>query len=148
LRFLPVALACLAAASLCAAATPAQAATPAVQFTPVWYDSPGSDRGSNTSLNGEYVRIRNTTRKTISLRDWTLRDKTGYRFTFPKIAIKPGKTITVRTGKGHSGTSTLYWGRGWYVWNNNTDAAYLRNVSGKLIDSCSWKSSRSDYTNC
>ena len=41
-------------------AGPAQAATPAVQITKVYYNSPGTDTGSNTSLNAEWVRLTNT----------------------------------------------------------------------------------------
>src|SRR3954447_25162279 len=36
-------------------AGPAQAATPAGQITKVYYNSPGTDTGSNTSLNAEWV---------------------------------------------------------------------------------------------
>ncbi|MDH2425353.1 lamin tail domain-containing protein [Sphaerisporangium sp. TRM90804] len=133
---------------LAVVAQPAQAAAPAVQITKVYYDSPGVDRRGNASLNGEYVVVKNMTKKTVSVEDWTLRDRTGYRYTFGAMVIKPGRTVTVRTGQGDGGTSTVYWGRRAYVWNNDTDTAYLRRADGKLVDSCSYDSTRYDYKNC
>jgi len=62
----------------------AAAAAPAVKISYVKYDSPGSDTGSNYSLNGEYVVIKNTTGTARSLTGWTLRDKTGYTYKFPR----------------------------------------------------------------
>ncbi|WP_081937797.1 lamin tail domain-containing protein [Streptosporangium roseum] len=83
MRLLPLAVATAAALAVLAPAVPAQAAAlPAVQITKVYYDSPGSDLRSNASLNGEYVTIKNTTRQAIDLAGWTLRDKTGYTYTF------------------------------------------------------------------
>lgn len=142
-------LAATAAAATLLTLTPAaEAAAPSVQITRVYYDSPGKDLRSNKSLNGEWVRIYNRTGKTINLSGWTLRDKTGYRYTFPKVKIKPRKTITIHTGRGKNTTAHLYWGRRAYVWNNDKDTAYLRTRSGKLIDSCSYNSTRHDYKNC
>jgi hypothetical protein len=39
--------------------TPAQALG-AVKIHKIYFDSPGADNGSNTSLNAEYIVIRNT----------------------------------------------------------------------------------------
>ncbi|MFI7049033.1 lamin tail domain-containing protein [Streptosporangium sandarakinum] len=129
--------------------TASAAALPAVQIVKVYYDSPGADLRSNASLNGEYVTIRNTTRQTIALAGWSIRDRTGYRYTLGEgIALGPGRTLTLRTGQGRDGTSTLYWGRRAYVWNNDRDAAYLRRADGRLVDSCSYNSTRADYVNC
>ncbi|TMR15482.1 lamin tail domain-containing protein [Nonomuraea turkmeniaca] len=129
----------MAAVVLPLASTPTQAAIPVVEFVKVYYDSPGSDRGGNTSLNGEYAVIRNTTKKSIQLEKWILRDVTGYKYRFPRFTLKPGKSVTVRTGQGTDSTTTLYWGRKWYVWNNTGDAAGLyRGSDLKKIDTCSW----------
>jgi Lamin Tail Domain len=133
------------------AAGPAEAATPAIQITKVYYNSPGTDTGSNTSLNAEWVRLTNTRTYTINLRSWTLRDKAGHVYTFTtNYYIGSGKRAYIHTGKGTNGSPDYqhrYWGRSWYVWNNNGDTAYVRNPSGTLIDSCSWGSSGS-YTYC
>ncbi|HEY7273864.1 MAG TPA: lamin tail domain-containing protein [Actinoplanes sp.] len=131
-------------------AGPAQAATPAVQITKVYYNSPGSDTGSNTSLNAEWVRLTNTRTYTINLKGWTLRDKASHVYTFTSdYSLGAGKRVYIHTGKGTNGSPDYqhrYWARAWYVWNNTGDTAYVRNPSGTLIDSCSWGSG--SYTYC
>lgn len=52
--------------------TPAEAAG-GVTIYHVWFDSPGSDTRSNTSLNGEWVQIKNTSRSAISLKGYVLK---------------------------------------------------------------------------
>lgn len=148
MKTIPLIAAVAATAALLTAA-PAEAALPAVQIVKVYYDSPGSDRRSNSSLNGEYVTILNTTTRAIDLEGWQVRDKTGYTYEFgPDVILGPNKRITLRSGSGSDGTSTLYWGRRQYVWNNDKDTAYVRRSDGRLVDSCAYNSSRSDYKNC
>ncbi|MFN8082655.1 MAG: lamin tail domain-containing protein [Dermatophilaceae bacterium] len=118
-------------------ATPAPA-TPAVMISYIRYDSPGSDTGTNLSLNAEYVIIKNTTTTARVITGWTLRDKTGYTFRFPTFTLKAGASVTVHTGKGTPSTTHQYYGKTWYVWNNTGDAAYLRNAAGTLVHSCTW----------
>jgi hypothetical protein len=129
----------------------AQAATPAVQITKVYYNSPGTDTGSNTSLNAEWVRLTNTRTYSINLKGWTLRDKARHIYTFTtNYSLGAGKRVYVHTGSGTDGSPDYqhrYWGMAWYVWNNSGDTAYVRNASGTLIDSCTWGSSGS-YTYC
>lgn len=59
MRIRALLVACLVAAASILTALPAQAAPATVYIYKVYYNSPGSDRGSNTSLNAEYVVIRN-----------------------------------------------------------------------------------------
>ena len=96
--------AAVVAAGVVAVAQPSYAAGPAVQITKIYYDSPGSpDNGSNKSLNGEYVQIKNTTRKAVSLKGWTIRDDTrrsDHIYTFGAFTLGAGKTVTLRTGRG------------------------------------------------
>jgi hypothetical protein len=49
----------------------------------VYFDSPGSDRGSNSSLNAEYVVIRNGDNVSHSISGWTVRDRAGHHYTLP-----------------------------------------------------------------
>ena len=131
-----------------AVAGPAQAATPAIMITKVYYNSPGSDTGSNTSLNAEYVRLTNKRSYTINLKYWTLRDKSNHVYTFTSnFYLKSGYSVYIHTGKGTNTSTHRYWGKSYYVWNNSGDAAYLRNSASTGIDSCSWGSSGS-YTYC
>ena len=130
------------------AAAPAQAATPAVKISKIYYDSPGSDRRSNASLNGEYVVLKNTTTKSQTITGWTVRDAASHVYEFPKTSIPAGKTITLRTGKGRNTATTRYWQRGSYVWNNNRDTATLRKATGAEVSVCSYDSTAVDYKKC
>ena len=128
-------------------ASPAQAAS-CIQIKLVYYNSPGSDTGSNSSLNAEYVRLENVCSSSRSLSGWTLRDRTGYTYDkFGTFRLGAGKTVTIHTGKGSNTASHRYWGRSWYVWNNTGDKAYLRDSAGTLKDTCEWGSSGS-YKYC
>lgn len=148
MRKLIVAVVAVVAAALAgvAFAAPAQAAG-GVMIYRAYYNSPGSDNGSNASLNAEYILIKNTATTPKWLNGWTLRDKQNHVYRFPATRINPGKYVYVRTGRGTNNASTRYWGLRWYVWNNTGDAAYLRNTAGKLIDSCAWGGS-GNWRNC
>ena len=127
-------------------------ATPAVgsiQFTRINYNAAGVDRRTNTSINGEYAKLTNKTKKSVNLKGWTVRDAAGnlYRFT-TNYTLAAGKSVTVRTGKGANTAATRYWGRNYHVWNNGGDTAALRTAAGKLIDSCKWTRAGKGYTTC
>lgn len=139
-RVLTVVLAPVALAAVALTAAPtAGAAVPAIRMTTIQYDSPGSDTGSNTSLNGEWVRITNTTSTNRSLTGWTLKDKTGYTYTFPSFTLKAKASVVVYTGKGSATSTKRYYNKTWYVWNNTGDTAYLRDSKGVLKDSWAFK---------
>jgi hypothetical protein len=74
LSILTSAIIAAAVAILLLPASPASAA-PTVQFSRAYYNSPGTDTRTNASLNAEYVALKNTTRASISLYRWTVRDK-------------------------------------------------------------------------
>ncbi|WP_308250684.1 lamin tail domain-containing protein [Nonomuraea rhizosphaerae] len=156
MRILSWPAAVVLAAGMVVASQPAHAAGPAVRITKIYYNSPGSpDHGANSSLNGEYVQIRNTTRKAVSLKGWTVRDRTrraDHIYTFGTFTLRAGKTVTLRTGKGRDTATTRYWNRSGntyaYIWNQTSDTGYLRDASGKLVDSCSYNSSRAAYKIC
>ncbi|WP_062460886.1 lamin tail domain-containing protein [Demequina soli] len=125
------------------ATAPAADAAPAIQFSYVQYNSPGSDRGGNTSLNGEYITIKNRSTVAKSLKGWTVRDVANHVYRFGSFTLKPGASVTLYTGKGTNTASKRYWGQSWYIWNNDGDTAILKNASGTRIDTCSWGSSGS-----
>ena len=136
------------------AITIAGASTPAVgavQFTRIQYNSPGTDTGSNASLNAEWVRLTNKTTKTINLRTWTVRDASAHVYTFgTDLNLGAGKSVTVHTGKGTATSTDRYWGRtgsGGYIWNNTGDTTAVRTGAGKTIDTCKWGSG-SGVTSC
>jgi hypothetical protein len=119
------------------AATEATAASP-LRFSRAQYDSPGSDSGSNASLNAEWVRITNHASTKKVLTGWTLRDPQNHVYRFPAFSLRPGASVRVHSGAGSNTGSDLYWRSSWYVWNNSGDKAILRTGSGALLDTCSW----------
>ena len=138
----------LLAGAAALAPSPAVAAG-SIQLGKIYYDSPGSDGGSNSSLNAEWVRIRNTASSARSLGGWTLRDTANHVFTFPSgYKLAAGATVTVHTGSGSNNAAHRYWGDDWYVWNNSGDKAILKNSAGTVVDTCSWSSIGSGYKTC
>lgn len=120
---------------------PPVTATGAIQFTRIQYDAPGRDTGSNTSLNGEWVRLTNKTKQTVNLKNWTVRDAAGHEYKITNShSLAAGASVTVKTGRGTNGTpvATRYWGSRGHIWNNGGDTASLQDATGKTIDSCKW----------
>ncbi|MFJ2633318.1 lamin tail domain-containing protein [Streptomyces sp. NPDC087422] len=134
------AIAAAAAAVAVLLPVPASAATGSVHLAKIYYDSPGTDRRSNASLNAEYVQIANTTTRDVSLKGWTLTDAAGHRYTFGTYTLGARKTVTMHTGKGTNTAANRYQKRSWYVWNNDKDTSTLRKNTGTRVDVCSYNS--------
>ncbi len=148
LRTIAGAIVAACCATLLLLPAPAHAASGSVHISKIYYDSPGTDRGSNSSLNAEYVRITNTRDVSVSLKGWTIRDSAGHKYTFGSFTLAAGEYVTVRTGDGSNNRHNRYQGREWYVWNNDADRATLRRSSGTVVDSCSYDNDDRDYKNC
>jgi Lamin Tail Domain len=69
-------------AALAATGVLASTASAAIVITKIYYDSPGPDRGTNKSLNAEWLRLKNTGRRRSSLRKWTIRNAAGHLYRF------------------------------------------------------------------
>lgn len=123
------------------AAAPANASGSTIHLSYAHPNSAGKDYGSNTSLNDEWVKIGNYSyTTTYNLSGWTLKDAAGHTYHFPAMKVHPRTTIVVHTGAGTNTSTNLYWGSGWYIWNNTGDKAYLRTGSGYLNSTCTWSS--------
>jgi hypothetical protein len=109
-----------------------------VKINQIYYNSPGDDDGSNASLNEEWISLTNTGGSSISLGGWTIEDAASHVYTFPSLSLGVGVTVRVHTGSGSNTSTDLYWGSGWYIWNNDGDAAYLVNSSATTTDTCSY----------
>lgn len=143
-----IAVGCAAAAAVSVlAAAPARAAG-SVHISQIYYNSPGSDNRSNTSLNGEWVLIKNSTSRAVSLKNWTLTDSANHKYTFGTFTLGAGKTVKVRTGRGTNTSATRYQNRRAYVWNNDKDKATLRKSTGSTADTCSYNNSRVSSKTC
>lgn len=92
------------------------------------------------TVNQEYVKITNKGTKAVSMKGWKVTDKgKKHTYSFPSsYTLKAKTTVTLYTGKGKNTPTKLYWGQGWYVWNNDGDTAYLYNAQGKLVSSKTW----------
>ncbi|MDI1456492.1 lamin tail domain-containing protein [Streptomyces sp. NPDC003388] len=110
----------------------------AVYISKVQYDSPGRDDRSNRSLNQEWVDITNSTRRTVNLDGWTLKDEDGHTYTFRHVRLDGRATVRVHTGVGRDTRRDLFQDRRAYVWNNDHDTATLRNDRGRFVDDASW----------
>ncbi|MGO2023656.1 MAG: lamin tail domain-containing protein [Brachybacterium tyrofermentans] len=141
-RFLAVLLAALLVVGMVGIAPPAAEAAvkKPLDIVKVYYDPPGKDYSKNSYFTKEYIQVKNTGKKTLTLTGYTIRDSGPKKFTFPKgTKLKPGKTLTIRTGKGKNTASTVYWNNKGYVWNNTGDKARTYTNKGKLIESCAYK---------
>ena len=109
-----------------------------VHVTKIVYNPSGTD-----TLNREYLRLTNTSTRTIDLRRWTVRDASGHVYTYAtSYLLAHGGTTYLHSGKGTNGrpdSRDRYWGRsgaGGYVWDNTGDTATLRSSTGTTIDTC------------
>ena len=122
---------------------PASAASvPVVYIHEIEYSPAGPDVPVTTAkLDGEWVLLTNTTGKSVTMTNWTLRDKAGHIYRFPSFVLKAHKSAEVHTGTGKNGATNLYWGHKppssfSFVWNNSgKETATLKSASGKTIDS-------------
>jgi micrococcal nuclease len=90
-------------------------------------DPPGDD---NEVLGRECVAVTNAGDGSLGLAGWTVEDEAGHRYEFPPTTLGPGETVIVHTGAGADRPGHRYWGRAGAVWNNDGDAATLRDRSG------------------
>src|SRR5215467_1465793 len=146
-------LASTAAAGLLVLTGPAALAAPTAHRAPspvviseIFYNSPGSDHGSNTSLNAEWVKLRNRTGHRVSLDGWTLRDTAHHVYHFVGYSLRAHGTVRIHTGSGRDTQRNLFQNRGWYVWNNDGDTAILRGPAGNVRDRCSYSDSSERFS--
>ena len=114
----------------------------------IYYNSPATDTGSNTSLNAEWIQLHNRCSTSRSLTNAKIKDTAGHTYTFGSYALGGGSYVKVRTGKGSNTATSRYQGRSWYVWNNDKDTAYLYNASGTRLDSCSYNNPSASSVYC
>jgi hypothetical protein len=117
-----------------------------VRLLKIQFNPPGSDNGTNASLNAETVSIVNHGSHRVTMTGWTLRDRDQHVFRFPTFRLGAGAKVTIHTGTGLNNAHNLYWGSDNYVWNNDGDTATLRRPSGVLVDRCTYSGSGSSVT--
>jgi len=107
-----------------------------LKITSLEANPPGDDRSDPT---GEYVRIANVIDEVVEIRGFVLTDRYGHRYTFPALALKPGYSVLLLSGRGIDLTDprkqiVLYWQSEGPIWNNDGDTATLRAPDGALVD--------------
>jgi hypothetical protein len=147
-----VALAAVVALALLAGAAPGRTdrvqAAGCITIYRIYYNSPGTDDGSNTSLNGEWIRLYNGCSTGKSLTSWTIKDAAGHTYTFGSYTLRAYHYVRIHTGKGTNISTDRYWGRSAYIWNNDKDTAYLRNAVKTLKDSCAYNNPSASAVYC
>jgi micrococcal nuclease len=104
-----------------------------VRITALQYDAPGRD---DLAPNGEWIELANQGDGPVDLSGYTLRDEGPHLYTFGAVVLSPGATVRIHSGRGSDTAAELYWGlAGDAVWNNDGDAAYLRDPAGAFVDS-------------
>jgi lamin tail-like protein len=145
MRRVILSVAALAVLSVCFASS-VQAASP-IQIRKIYFNSPGTDTRTITSLNAEYVVLRNVSSTNRSLYGWTVRDAASHIYRFGSYTLRAGYSVYVHTGRGTNTATHRYWGSGNYIWNNTGDKATLKNSAGTTMDTCSYSGSGS-YVYC
>jgi hypothetical protein len=126
----------------------ATSSTGGIRIRAIYFNSPGVDTGTNTSLNAEWVRLKNITSTRKTLTGWTLRDASSHVYHFPTFGLAAGSTVRVHTGSGSNTASNLYWRSSFYIWNNTGDTAILKNASATTVDRCSYTSAADPEAFC
>lgn len=101
------------------------------------YDADGVD---DRNLNGEWIRVGNTSAVAAPIGGWWVRDSGLRRYTFPAGTVVPaGGAVFVHVGRGDATADHLYWGQPAPVFGNPTfderaigDGGYLFDPRGDL----------------
>jgi micrococcal nuclease len=95
-------------------------------------DAPGSD---SENPNGEWIEIANQGQLPVAMQGFSLKDEANHIYTFGNFTVAPGAAFRLYSGQGQDSSNALYWGLvNESIWNNNGDAAYLRDAQGALVD--------------
>ncbi len=125
---------------------PSAQAAGCVQIYRIYFDSPGSDNGSNRSLNAEWIQLHNKCSSAKSLAGWTVRDASSHVYHLGTYTLKAGGYVKIHTGRGTNSSTNRYWASRYYIWNNNGDTAKLKNGSGTLVDKCHYSGAGSSVS--
>jgi large subunit ribosomal protein L20 len=117
-----------ATATLLGNASPAKPSYEGLTISHLEYDPPGRD------VDGEYVRISNSSGAALDLSGWTLRDNDDkHVYTFPAFSLAAGAEVQIWTRAGDNDAANLYWASRSAIWNNDGDTAVLSDASGAEV---------------
>ncbi len=95
------------------------------------YDARGND---NVNLNDEYIIMENIGNSSVDIGGWTIKDSGTNIYRFKKYFFESGTRIYLFTGSGKDANVKFYWGSTKPIWNNDSDALYLRDKEGLLVE--------------
>ncbi|MFG2976982.1 lamin tail domain-containing protein [Streptomyces sp. NPDC048331] len=107
-----------------------------VVISDVQYGTAGRDRSAR-ALNREWVEVKNTGRKSVNLRGFTLTDRQGNRYRFADFRLDGRSSVKVHTGQGRDTRHDVYQDRRHQIWDER-DTATLRDNRGNVIDTETW----------
>jgi len=93
-----------------------------------------ADGDDELNLNDEWVAFTNTGDLPIDLEGWTVADAAFHRYTFGRLAIQPGSSVTLYTGCGVDSLRERFWcNRDSAIWNNDGDVVRLLDAVGNEV---------------
>ncbi|MFI1943261.1 lamin tail domain-containing protein [Streptomyces virginiae] len=107
-----------------------------VVISDVQYGTAGRDRSAR-ALNREWVEFKNTGRRSVNLRGFTLTDRQGNRYRFADFRLDGRSSVKVHTGQGRDTRHDVYQDRRHQIWDER-DTATLRDNRGNVIDTETW----------
>ena len=135
-----------------------------MQIRKIAFDPRGPDDGTNRHLRKEFVYLVNAGDSPVQMRGWKVVEKvTGRVFKFRSLylAIPATPSICERVGVAEEHRSASrglsvrtnahydeYWDRDDYVWENDGDAAILKNDAGDVVDRCGYPASADSPKRC
>ena len=88
---------------------------------------------AGNNLSQEYFTLKNSCSYSIDMTSWTAGDNVNNPYIFPSFNLASNVEVSVVTGSGSNNQTTLYWGRGLAVWNNDEDTLYLNVSNGTSL---------------
>jgi hypothetical protein len=92
--------------------------------------------------------LTNTSRTVQQLVGWTISGSDGHVYRFGPLALRPGASVTVHSGRRHDNPEDRYWNRRGYVWDNNRDVVRVHTARGNLADQCRYDDSHASQLRC
>ena len=71
--------------------------------------------------SGEWVCLLNRSSDEIDMLNWIVHDESKAEFRFPEFSLLPEHEVRLRTGRGRSSHTDLFWNRNAEVWDNAGD---------------------------
>jgi endonuclease YncB( thermonuclease family) len=93
-----------------------------------------SKRGNGWQEPEEYVEIFNSGTAPVQLQGWSLSDNDNHIFWFPSFVLGPGQYCRVYTDQYWPEHCGFTYHNPAPIWDNNGDCAYLKDFTGKLVD--------------